>query len=93
VSELGLEDAVLITGELTDAEVNGWYHRTDLFALFSHYEAFGLVFFEAMNAGVPVLTHRVGANAELLREGAVLIPENDTAAAATSLVTPPRRRG
>ena len=86
VSELGLEDAVLITGELTDAEVNGWYHRTDLFALFSHYEAFGLVFFEAMSAGVPVLTHRVGANAELLREGAVLIPENDTAAAATSLV-------
>jgi len=86
VRELGLEDSVRITGELSDAEVHGWYHRADLFALFSRYEAFGLVFFEAMNAGVPVLTHRAGANAELLREGTVLIPAYDQEAATESLV-------
>lgn len=86
VRALGLETAVITTGELTDAEVHAWYHRADLFALLSRYEAFGLVFFEAMNAGVPVLTHRVGANAELLREGAELIPENDVRAASESLV-------
>lgn len=86
IAELGLGDRVLITGELSDAEVRAWYHRADLFALFSHYEAFGLVFFEAMVAGVPVLTHRVGANAELLREGAVVVPERDRAAAIEQLV-------
>ncbi|HLZ71351.1 MAG TPA: glycosyltransferase family 4 protein [Dehalococcoidia bacterium] len=86
VRDLGLADKVLITGELTDAEVRAWYHRADLFALFSHYEAFGLVFFEAMVAGVPVLTHRVGANAQLLREGATVCPEHDRAAATESLV-------
>ncbi len=86
IAELGLRERVLITGELSDAEVRAWYHRADLFALFSRYEAFGLVFFEAMVAGVPVLTHRAGANAELLREGAVVVPENDRAAAVESLV-------
>ncbi|HEY7293478.1 MAG TPA: glycosyltransferase family 4 protein, partial [Dehalococcoidia bacterium] len=86
IRDLGLEDAVLITGELSDAEVHAWYHRADLFALFSRYEAFGLVFFEAMVAGVPVLTHRVGANAQLLREGATLVPAFDRAAAIEGLV-------
>jgi glycosyltransferase involved in cell wall biosynthesis len=83
---LGLEGAVQITGEVSDAEVRAWYHRADLFALFSRYEAFGLVFFEAMTAGVPVLTHRVGANVELLREGAEQVAENDVPAATGALV-------
>ncbi|MHB8576444.1 MAG: glycosyltransferase family 4 protein, partial [Dehalococcoidia bacterium] len=86
IVDLGLSGQVLITGELSDADVRAWYHRADLFALFSHYEAFGLVFFEAMVAGVPVLTHRVGANGELLREGAVLVGENDATAATEALV-------
>jgi glycosyltransferase involved in cell wall biosynthesis len=86
VHALGLDGAVTITGEVSDAELRDWYHRADLFALFSRYEAFGLVFFEAMTAGVPVLTHRAGANAELLRAGAELIGQNDRAAATESLV-------
>jgi glycosyltransferase involved in cell wall biosynthesis len=86
IHRLGLEGAVQITGEVSDAEVRAWYHRADLFALFSRYEAFGLVFFEAMTAGVPVLTHRVGANVELLREGAVQVAENDVRAATEALV-------
>ncbi len=86
VHDLGLDNAVEITGEVTDAEVRRWYRRADLFALFSRYEAFGLVFFEAMAAGVPVLTHRVGANVELLREGAELVGENDGHAATEALV-------
>lgn len=86
IQALGLGERVLITGELSDAEVRAWYHRADLFALFSRYEAFGLVFFEAMVAAVPVLTHRVGANAELLRAGAVVVPENDAARTTEALV-------
>ena len=76
----------LLTGELSDAELADWYSRTDLFTLFSRYEAFGLVFFEAMAHGAPVLTHDVGANRELLTRGAVVVPRFDKQAAAEEMV-------
>lgn len=82
----GLEEAVIFTGEVGDEELVDWYRRADLFTLFSHYEAFGLVFFEAMIAGVPVLTHDVGANQELLTRGAVVVPRFDHEAATAGLV-------
>ena len=80
-----LQDEVVITGEVSDAELAHWYARANLFALFSRYEAFGLVFFEAMAYGAPVLSHDVGANRELLRRGAVVTPRYDRAAAAARL--------
>ena len=82
----GLEDEVLLTGELSDGDLADWYSRTDLFTLFSHYEAFGLVYFEAMAHGAPVLTHDVGANQELLTRGAVVVPRFDKQAAAEEMV-------
>jgi len=45
-----------------------------------------LVFFEALIAGVPVLTHDVGANKELLLEGAIVIPRFDQNIAILELV-------
>ncbi len=86
VRAAGLDEAVLFTGELDDEELVDWYRRADLFTLFSHYEAFGLVFFEAMIAGVPVLTHNVGANRELLTRGAVVVPRFDREKATAELV-------
>lgn len=86
VGEHGLGDEVVVTGEVDDAELARWYARADLFALFSHYEAFGLVFFEAMAYGVPVLTHEVGSNSELLHRGAVVTPRFDRQAAVDALV-------
>ncbi len=58
----------------SDQELARWYSKADFFVLFSRYEAFGLVFFEAMAHGTPVLTHDVGANRELLTQGAVVTP-------------------
>lgn len=86
VGEHGLGDEVVVTGEVDDAELARWYARADMFALFSHYEAFGLVFFEAMAYGVPVLTHEVGSNSELLHRGAVVTPRFDRQAAVDALV-------
>ena len=85
VAEHGLQDEVAITGEVSDGELARWYARADLFALFSHYEAFGLVFFEAMAYGAPVLSHDVGSNRELLHTGAVVTPRFDRQAAAARL--------
>lgn len=80
-----LEDDVLLVGEVSDAELSRWYAHADLFALFSHYEAFGLVYLEAMAAGVPVLTHAVGATAEVAHTGAVVVPPFDAPAAEVAL--------
>ena len=77
---------VVVTGEVSDEELARWYARTDLFVLFSHYEAFGLVYFEAMAYGAPVLTHDVGSNRELLHRGAVVTPRFDRQAAVAALV-------
>ena len=87
VDHHGLSDEVEVTGEVTDEELARWYARTDFFVLFSHYEAFGLVFFEAMTHGAPVLTHDVGANRELLHRGAVVVPRFDQQAAAEALTS------
>ena len=81
----GLEGEVAAPGEVPDGELARWYAGAGLFVLFSQFEAFGLVYFEAMAYGVPVLTHDVGANRELLRQGAVVTPRYDRAAAAAEL--------
>ena len=85
VEENGLRGEVVVTGEVSDNELARWYARADLFALFSHYEAFGLVYFEAMAYGVPVITHDVGSNRELLLRGAVVTPRFDRQGAAATL--------
>lgn len=82
VRAANLEDEVVFTGELDDESLGEWYGKSDIFALFSQYEAFGLVYFEAMLCGLPVLTHEVGANLELLTHGAVVVARYDTEAAA-----------
>ncbi|MED5568735.1 MAG: glycosyltransferase family 4 protein [Chloroflexota bacterium] len=77
IQDSGLGEEVAIVGEVSDQELADWYAKADVFVLFSHYEAFGLVFFEAMAWGTPVLTHDVGANRELLTRGAVVVERFD----------------
>ena len=86
IREAGLDGEVAMMGEVSDGELAEWYSRTDIFVLFSQYEAFGLVFFEAMAHGAPVLTHDVGANKELLTRGAVVVPRFDQAEALGEMV-------
>ena len=86
VRQHGLEGEVVVPGEVSDEELSSWYAQADLFVLFSHYEAFGLVYFEAMAYGAPVLTHDVGSNRELLHRGAVVTPRFDRQAAVDNLV-------
>ena len=86
ITQRQLQAEVIVTGEVSDSELAEWYAEADLFALFSQYEAFGLVFLEAMAHGTPVLTHDVGANREVLLKGAVVVPRFNEAAAADELV-------
>ena len=45
VKKAALEDEVIFTGELDDGALRNCYASSELFVLFSRYEAFGLVFF------------------------------------------------
>ena len=86
IAQRHLQGEVIVTGEVTDSELAEWYAEAELFALFSRYEAFGLVYLEAMAHGTPVLTHDVGANREVLLQGAVIVPRFDRENAASELV-------
>jgi len=86
IQDCGLGDEVAMVGEVSDKELTEWYAKAGLFVLFSQYEAFGLVYFEAMAYGAPVLTHDVGANRELLTRGAVVVERFDEDEAVGELV-------
>jgi len=97
IAREGLDELVLLTGEVDDAELLRWYDHADLFVLFSHYEAFGLALVEALAHGLPAITHAVGATAEIAPDGAgaIVVPPFDAAAAEDALVAllgnPPAR--
>lgn len=59
----------------------------DAFALVSAHEGFGLVYLEAMNAGLPIVAGDVGGQTDFLRDGenALLVPPGDVAACAAAL--------
>jgi glycosyltransferase involved in cell wall biosynthesis len=86
---LGLGGAVTFLGEVPcDGEVRREYLGADVFCLPSRQEGFGIVFLEAMAAGLPIVAVRAGAAPEVAAEGeaALLAPPGDTAALAGALI-------
>lgn len=65
VQRLKLDNRIILTGFLTDAQLNGWYRRADVFVFPSLYEGFGLPLLEAMGAGACVIGHNSSAMAEV----------------------------
>ena len=59
----------------------------DAFALVSAHEGFGLVYLEAMHAGLPVIAGDLGGQTDFLHDGrnALLVPPGDVAATAAAL--------
>jgi len=81
VAERGL--AVRLLGHRTDvAELIG---AADVALLTSHWEARALFAQEAMAAGLPLVTTRVGGMAELVDDAAVLVAPDDGPAAARAI--------
>jgi hypothetical protein len=56
-------------GVQDDASVARWFERADLFVAPSRYESFGLIFIEAMRAGLPVIGTRAGGIPEVVTPG------------------------
>ena len=68
-AELELADTVVLLGEVSRAELSVEYVSADCFCLPTIQEGFGLVFAEAMAAGLPVVACRAAAVPEIVEDG------------------------
>ncbi len=76
----GLESHVRFEPEIDHTKLNDFYNALDLFVLPSYYEAFGCVYTEAMQTGVPIIAVESQGIEEVLHEKEKplsLIPAHD----------------
>jgi glycosyltransferase involved in cell wall biosynthesis len=68
---LGLGEAVVFLGEVSRSRLAEEYANADCFCLPSVQEGFGIVFLEAMAAGLPIVACRAAAVPEVVPDGVV----------------------
>jgi glycosyltransferase involved in cell wall biosynthesis len=73
VDEMGLHDAVLFSGALSDAALVAAVSGSDVFVLTSRHEGFGVPVIEAMTLGVPVVANAAGALPEVVGDAGLLV--------------------
>ncbi len=84
---LGLAQRVEFLGHVPFTRLAAEYRRADIFCLPSRQEGFGIVFLEAMAAGVPIIATRAAAVPEVIADGecGILVPPGDESALAAAL--------
>ena len=83
----GLEDRVLLAGEVDESTLAACYDGADAFVLPTFYEGYGMAVAEALAHGLPVVSSATGAIPELLADGAgLLVPPGDPEALAAALL-------
>jgi glycosyltransferase involved in cell wall biosynthesis len=82
----GLEERVMLTGEVDAPTLATLYDDTDLFVLPTLHEGYGMAVAEALARGLPVVGTPTGAIADLIAPSAgVLVPPGDSRALAAAL--------
>ncbi len=87
IAALGLADHVRITGPQEPDRVVRYLNAADVFCLLTESEGWANVFLEAIASGLPVVTTRVGGNAEVISDASLgtLVDYGDTPAALNAL--------
>ncbi|MFA8386256.1 MAG: glycosyltransferase family 4 protein [Pelagibaca sp.] len=86
VDEFGLSNRVRLAGRVSGEELARLYGQASVFALATRYEGYGIVFDEAMAAGLPIISCATGAVPETVAPGAgLLVPPDDHKAFADAL--------
>ena len=87
VSDLELSNNIEILGEVPENDdVLKAYEKAHIFCLPSLQEGFGIVFLEAMCAGLPVVAMNVSAVPEVLGDSGLLVDKNDMQGLSDSIV-------
>lgn len=68
-AQAGLADRITFHGAIAQEAVAALMASSDLFVFASTFESYGMVLAEAAAAGLPVVSHRVGAADQLIRHG------------------------
>jgi glycosyltransferase involved in cell wall biosynthesis len=85
VEELGLEEAVRITGEVSDGALAAHFQAADVYLSLSAHEGFGVPLLEAMRCGVPVVALDAGAVGETVGRAGILLPRPEPSLAAAAV--------
>ncbi len=85
VNRLQLADRIRFTGPLNDLQAE--YRNADVFVLPSRFEGYGMVFAEALAAGLPIIAARAGAVPDVVPESAGLLVAADDARALSAAIT------
>jgi glycosyltransferase-like protein len=75
---LNLEDAIILTGVLSDAELPALYRSADAFVFPSIKEGWGLVILEAIASGLPVITSNQAPFTEFLNDRQAILVDPDS---------------
>ncbi len=75
VKELDLTESVSFRGRVSEADLLNQFYQSDIFVFSSHMQTWGLVVFEAMATGLPVVVSKTAGASEVLtdRENALLV--------------------
>lgn len=78
---------ILEIGYVNDDEMSIYYSMADVYVSASLLEGFGLPLAEALSCQTPVIATDVGATAEVVGEGGILVPPRDSMALAEAIRT------
>ena len=83
--ELGLLDAVEITGSVTHEELIAYYAASDVFVCLSNHEGFCVPLLEAMYHRVPIVAHTTTAVPETVATAGLVLPDKQPARVAAAI--------
>ena len=77
IHQLGLDEAVSITGSVSAEELEAYYRGADVFVCASDHEGFGVPLVEAMGHGIPVVAYGVAAAPETVGHAGLVLPDKE----------------
>ena len=69
INQKGLHDIIRLVGQKNGRQLEDYYARSDIFVLTSHGESFGTVLIEAMAKGLPIVSTRIPAVRNIVKQG------------------------
>jgi glycosyltransferase involved in cell wall biosynthesis len=85
IAQLGLTDAVTITGSVSQGELEAYYSSADVFVCASDHEGFCVPVVEAMGHGVPVVAYGVAALPETIGDAGIVLDSKEPLVFATAV--------